>query len=226
MLSISVLKPSCVSRISCVRLCRFGACTDLVLHVSEHVRTRLAFHRHGGGGRWMETAAGLGATGASPLAAAGEVESVTAIWPDDSDDVFVHSSGFLHPSTLAIASAADGAQARTHLKSLPARFDASRFGCWQHFATSADGTRVPYFLLGPRDLEGNLDGNLDGRRPTLLDGCNHPASPPASPPASLPRLGPNRAAADGLALAQTTSAAHAHTLSQQPSCIPLPPSRL
>ena len=43
-------------------------------------------------------------------------------------------------------------------------FDASQHACTQHFATSADGTQVPYFLLAPKDMP------LDGSQPTLLDG--------------------------------------------------------
>jgi len=138
-----------------------------VLQTTEHVRTRLRFWRHQGDGAWLETTAASTAPGGSDgLAPAGESVSVSAIWPDDSDDVFVSTSGFLHPSTLAKASAVDGARQREALKALPAMFDASRFSCVQHFATSADGTRVPYFLLGPRDLAANLDGS----HPTLLDG--------------------------------------------------------
>ena len=152
-----------------------ATCNYLVLHVSEHVRTRLGFHRYAGGGKWTEAsgggaaadaAAGVAGAGDAGLAPAGEAVSVSAIWPDDSDELWVHSSGFLHPSTLAKASADDGARARSQLKSVPPRFDGTKFGCWQHFATSADGTRVPYFLLGPKDLE----QRLDGRHPTLLDG--------------------------------------------------------
>lgn len=143
----------------------------MVLQTTEHVRTRLRFWRHQGDGAWLETTAASTAPGGSDgLAPAGESVSVSAIWPDDSDDVFVSTSGFLHPSTLAKASAVDGARQREALKALPAMFDASRFSCVQHFATSADGTRVPYFLLGPRDLAANLDGS----HPTLLDGCELP----------------------------------------------------
>jgi prolyl oligopeptidase len=42
--------------------------------------------------------------------------------------------------------------------------DPSRFTTTQAFATSRDGTRVPMFILAPKDLP------LDGRAPTLLNG--------------------------------------------------------
>ena len=47
---------------------------------------------------------------------------------------------------------------------MPEFFDASRHVVEQHFATSKDGTRVPYFLVRPKDLA------LDGSTPTLLYG--------------------------------------------------------
>ncbi len=48
------------------------------------------------------------------------------------------------------------------LKSQAAAFDGSRFQATQHFAASADGTRVPYFMVAPVDLE------PDGSHPVHL----------------------------------------------------------
>ena len=50
------------------------------------------------------------------------------------------------------------------VKSLPPRFDASRDSVQQHFAISADGTRIPYFLVAPKAMK------LDGSTPTLMFG--------------------------------------------------------
>jgi len=50
------------------------------------------------------------------------------------------------------------------LKARPALFDATGLRTEQRFATSADGTRVPYFLVWPRGAK------ADGRNPTLLYG--------------------------------------------------------
>ena len=47
---------------------------------------------------------------------------------------------------------------------MPTFFDGSGHAIEQHFATSKDGTKVPYFLVKPRDLK------LDGSAPTLLYG--------------------------------------------------------
>ena len=57
----------------------------------------------------------------------------------------------------------DGREPRV-IKSLPARFDASAFVTEQAFATSADGERIPYFVVRPEDLP------FDGTAPTLLYG--------------------------------------------------------
>lgn len=50
------------------------------------------------------------------------------------------------------------------LKARPALFDATGLRTEQRFATSSDGTRVPYFLVWPRGAK------ADGRNPTLLYG--------------------------------------------------------
>ncbi|WP_309131023.1 prolyl oligopeptidase family serine peptidase [Brevibacterium sp.] len=50
------------------------------------------------------------------------------------------------------------------IKTAPSLFPADGFTVEQHFATSADGTKVPYFQIAADDLE------LDGDNPTLLEG--------------------------------------------------------
>jgi prolyl oligopeptidase len=50
------------------------------------------------------------------------------------------------------------------LKALPARFDATGLAVTRHDATAADGTRIPYLQVGPRELA------LDGDNPTILYG--------------------------------------------------------
>ncbi len=77
-----------------------------------------------------------------------------------SDRALVRTSGFLTPSTLALADAATGRLAT--IKSLPAKFDASNDVVEQFEATSTDGTKVPYFIVHRKDLA------YDGSTPTLL----------------------------------------------------------
>ena len=71
---------------------------------------------------------------------------------------FATFEDFLTPPTLY---ALQGAHARS-VRSLPAQFDASPYVTEQFEATSADGTRVPYFVVRRRDLQ------LNGENPTLL----------------------------------------------------------
>ncbi len=91
--------------------------------------------------------------------------SVSPVDPVDSDEIWLGGSDFLTPDTLFTMSLADTA-APELLRQAPARFDADGMAIEQHFATSADGTRVPYFVVGTRDALGTSDGS----RPTLLTG--------------------------------------------------------
>ncbi|HYE46182.1 MAG TPA: prolyl oligopeptidase family serine peptidase [Caulobacter sp.] len=79
---------------------------------------------------------------------------------DRDDGLVLNIASYLTPSSqwLGDAVAAKAQQVR----SLPARFDASRFAVDQHWATSKDGTKVPYFVVRPKDMK------LDGSNPTLL----------------------------------------------------------
>jgi prolyl oligopeptidase len=79
---------------------------------------------------------------------------------DRSDRAFVQTASFLQPTALSLADAA--AMTAVELKALPPRFDASRDVTEQFEATSSDGTRIPYFVVRPRDLA------FDGTAPTLL----------------------------------------------------------
>ena len=78
---------------------------------------------------------------------------------------FSHSD-FLSPDSLSLARTTT--DAREPLKALPARFDASGMHAEQFFATSADGTRVPYFVVWPNGVSAAQPA--DGSTPTLLYG--------------------------------------------------------
>src|SRR5690606_19459059 len=86
---------------------------------------------------------------------------VSAVDSDESNAVWLTSENYLTPDTLALATIG---QAPAVLKTMPSFFDASTHEVSQHFATSEDGTRVPYFMVAPKDL------SLDGSTPTLLYG--------------------------------------------------------
>ena len=93
--------------------------------------------------------------------------------PATANDFWMVSTGFLTPSTLSYgtlgpsdeAAGTNSDEPTTEvIKSAPAMFDAEGLSVEQHFATSADGTKIPYFQIGADDLV------LDGDNPTLLDG--------------------------------------------------------
>ena len=69
---------------------------------------------------------------------------------------------FLTPDSLLLGHT-DSSKLET-LKARPAYFDASGMRVEQRFASSPDGTRVPYFIVWPKGAQ------ADGRNPTLLSG--------------------------------------------------------
>jgi prolyl oligopeptidase len=74
----------------------------------------------------------------------------------------LNAADFLSPDSLQLGRT--GSDERQLLKSRPSFFDAAGMHVDQHFATSADGTRVPYFVIWPRGA------SADGENPTLLYG--------------------------------------------------------
>ena len=70
---------------------------------------------------------------------------------DERDVAFVTAESFLQPPTLYAVSADTKV---TALQSLPAKFDADQFTVEQAFATSKDGTKVPYFLARKKGTDG------------------------------------------------------------------------
>lgn len=124
----------------------------LVLNVLEDVKNRIYVLTANASG-WDK----------QPLVGAPQFGSVgvTPIDADESDAYFMTSTDFLTPTTLYYGSV--GAQPE-QLKQLPAFFDAKGLKISQHFATSSDGTKVPYFMVGQENLK------LDGSHPTLLYG--------------------------------------------------------
>jgi prolyl oligopeptidase len=93
-----------------------------------------------------------------PVAANSSVGVSTA--SEVGDDVYYSVEGFLAPTHLWRADAANGAQADA--KDAPARFDASGDVVEQFEATSTDGTKVPYFVVHRQGMK------LDGSNPTIL----------------------------------------------------------
>jgi prolyl oligopeptidase len=75
------------------------------------------------------------------------------------DEIFLDSSGFDTPSRLLHGTAGGPL---SEIKRAPSFFDSADLEVSQYFATSDDGTRVPYFVVGHRHRQ--------GPGPTLLGG--------------------------------------------------------
>jgi len=99
-------------------------------------------------GQWRQEQIALPQTGVVSIAGASTADA----------RAFATYEDFLTPSTLY---ALDGAQPRS-VRSLPAQFDASPYVMEQLEAISADGTRIPYFIVARRDMQPT------GQNPTLL----------------------------------------------------------
>jgi prolyl oligopeptidase len=124
----------------------------LVINVLEDVKNRLYVLSPTDGG-WSRR----------PLLGAPDLGTVElwAVDPETSDAYFMTTAGYLTPTSLWMGEIGSPPQL---LKELPSFFDASGLEVQQFFATSQDGTRVPYFMVSRKNL------TLDGNHPTLLYG--------------------------------------------------------
>ena len=78
------------------------------------------------------------------------------------DAAFLYVSGYLTPSALMLADTNTGTLTRA--KAERAKFDASGDTVEQRVATSKDGTKIPYFIVHPKNMK------LDGTNPTIVYG--------------------------------------------------------
>jgi len=124
----------------------------VLVNVLDNVRNRIEVATPRPDGWTLEPLPGVDASGFQTLDAG-------AVDPDRDDRYFLDTTDFLTPPTLKLASVGEDPAV---LKRAPAKFDAGGLAIAQHWATSADGTRIPYFEVSREDAE--------GPRPTLLYG--------------------------------------------------------
>ena len=124
----------------------------LILNVMDDVKNRL-----------VVLTPGLGEWERQPLRGAPAFGSLTTYAVDEaeSDAFFMTATDFLTPDTFFLGTVGEEPE---KLKSMPTFFDASGLEISQHFTTSRDGTRIPYFQVARQGLK------LDGNTPTLLTG--------------------------------------------------------
>lgn len=104
-----------------------------------------------------------GAWTREPLAGAPALSEAGAsgVDPEESDDYLLTVSGFLQPTSLRHGTVGKGEA--VPLKQAPAFFDASKEEVHQYFATSIDGTRVPYFVVSPKGIDHADDTGVEHR---------------------------------------------------------------
>lgn len=111
-------------------------------------------------GSWTrEPLAGLGGVDIPGRSAPALRNTVIVATDNDGDEIFLDSSDFITPSRLLYGTA--GGEL-SEIKRAPSFFDAADLEVHQHFATSADGTAIPYFVVGHK--------NQQAPGPTLLGG--------------------------------------------------------
>ena len=88
-----------------------------------------------------------------PEAATASVVATSPLEDTYGDEVWINASNFTTPATLI--------RNGEVVRQAPALFDTTGVETRQHWATSADGTRIPYFITGDFSL---------GARPTLVGG--------------------------------------------------------
>ena len=142
-----VFRPGATQAVNGVAIAKGAA----LLSINDNVVGRVMRLEPGADG-WTRVPIDLPGTGQAGIAFADAHEEA----------VFLSYEGFLTPDSLLSYDIKTGDV--TSLKSLPGKFDASGLKVEQFFASSKDGTQVPYFIVHRADMP------FDGSTPTLLYG--------------------------------------------------------
>ena len=127
---------------------------SVIVTTLDNVRNRLFVLTPGAEGWRREPLPGVPDIGTASVQPVDDLES---------DDYFLITASPVQPTTLALG-VAGAAAAPQRLKQSPAFFASAGLEVAQHEAVSRDGTRIPYFQIGPATLP------ADGSTPTLLYG--------------------------------------------------------
>jgi prolyl oligopeptidase len=128
------------------------ATTDatILVTVLENVRGKIYRYSPGTEGRWDRSAVDFPDNGSL------EITSTD----DATGNFFARYESFTSPPALYYVASEDWQPQK--IKSQAPSFDGSKYRTEQYFATSADGTKVPYFVVLPKGAE------LDGNTPTHI----------------------------------------------------------
>ncbi|WGM32454.1 prolyl oligopeptidase family serine peptidase [Brevundimonas sp. NIBR11] len=141
----------------------------IVVNVLDNVRGSLAVFNNRGEFGWPRT----------DIAVPENVAVSLGDRSRGSGRLFYSVQGFLTPPTLSLANIETAASEA--IKAGPALFDASTHVVEQFEATSTDGTKIPYFLVRPKNAP------MDGSTPTIMFGYG--GFQVSYPPAYKPEMG-------------------------------------
>lgn len=128
----------------------YASAAGMLVNINRDVRTDL-FRYNLVDGRWLGEKVALGEGGSTNLASCSRTRT----------GFFLTHEDFLTPTAMYYCSPQGELQ---HIKSLPSRFHADDLVSEQFWATSKDGTEIPYYVIRKADLK------RDGSTPTLLYG--------------------------------------------------------
>lgn len=124
--------------------------STVLVTVLDNVRGKIYRYTPGPEGSWDRALVSFPDTGSL------EITSID----DETGNFFARFESFTSPPALYFAASTDWQPQK--IKSQAPTFDGSRYQTEQYFATSADGTRVPYFVVLPKDAK------RDGSNPTHI----------------------------------------------------------
>jgi prolyl oligopeptidase len=128
------------------------ATTDstILVTVLENVRGKIYRYNPGPEGRWERSLVDFPDNGSLQITST----------DDETGNFFARYESFTTPPSLYYVTSKDWQPQK--IKSQLPSFDGSRYQTEQYFATSADGTRIPYFVVLP------IDTKLNGSNPTHI----------------------------------------------------------
>jgi prolyl oligopeptidase len=134
----------------------------LIINVLDNVVSKLELWQKVNGGFFQRDVSAPGVNGAPGTLSVSSLHDPEVAKDPLADNFLVTYTDFLTPETLYLGNARSVTYEA--LKARPAQFNAEGMRAEQRFATSKDGTRVPYFVVWPQGAK------ADGNNPTLLYG--------------------------------------------------------
>ncbi|KAL7497471.1 hypothetical protein ACHAWT_007442 [Skeletonema menzelii] len=136
----------------------------IILKILEDVCTKLEFWKYCAETQSWSKQVGSDDGGGGSIPVGQDVSVSSHCRNSETDNtLWLWRDGYLVPDTLEIATAEDCCKSTEFIKAKPAMFNADGLIVEQHFATSLDGTRIPYFVMRKKNLE------MDGSNAVLLD---------------------------------------------------------